>query len=93
MSLDNEQLARLASLARLEIDPAESERLRTEMEKMVELAGKVTAAATDSSPPIAHVQQGDQPLRPDDPQPVTDNLSRLAAEADADMVVVPRVVE
>ena len=93
MSLDNEQLLHLAHLARLEIDPAESERLGTEMERMVALAARVAAAAADSSLPIAHIQQGSQPLRPDDPQPVSGNLSGSAAEADAGMVAVPRVVD
>ena len=93
MSLDKEQLARLAHLARLEIDPAEADRLGADMEKIVELAARVAASAADSSLPIAHIQQAHQPLRSDDPKPVSENLSQRAAQEDAGMVVVPKVVD
>ena len=86
-------MMRLAYLARLEIDPAENDRLRADMEKMVELAARVSAATADSSLPIAHIQQRRQPLRPDNPQPVSENLSHAAAATDAEMVVVPKVID
>ena len=93
MALDNEQLAHLARLAHLEIDPAEIDRLRANMEKMVELAARVAAAATADSPPGPPSEQASQPLRPDKPRPPAENLSRLAPEADAGMVAVPKVIE
>ncbi len=93
MALDDKQLAQLAHLARLQLDPAQAAALRADLDKMLDLASKVTAATAGTIAPVAHVQDGNQPLRPDQPEPAPAGLAQAAPDTVGGMVAVPKVVD
>jgi aspartyl-tRNA(Asn)/glutamyl-tRNA(Gln) amidotransferase subunit C len=54
MSLTSSDIARLANLARLELDPAESDRLLTQMTDFFGIVEKMRAVDTTGIEPLAH---------------------------------------
>lgn len=54
MSLIASDIARLANLARLELAPSESERLRTQMNAFFTIVEKIRAVDTSGIEPLSH---------------------------------------
>ena len=54
MSLTSADIARIANLARLELQPAESERMLTQVNGFFELVEKMRAVDTTGIEPLAH---------------------------------------
>ena len=54
MSLTSSDIARLANLARLELEPAESDRLLTQMTDFFGIVEKMRAVDTTGIEPLAH---------------------------------------
>jgi aspartyl-tRNA(Asn)/glutamyl-tRNA(Gln) amidotransferase subunit C len=54
MSLTSPDIARLANLARLELEPSESERLLTQMNDFFTVVEKMRAVDTTGIAPLAH---------------------------------------
>jgi aspartyl-tRNA(Asn)/glutamyl-tRNA(Gln) amidotransferase subunit C len=58
MSLTSADISRIANLARLELDPAESERMRTRINGFFDLVEQMRAVDTTGIEPLAHPTMG-----------------------------------
>lgn len=95
MSLDIEQVQRIARLARLEISPAEAETARDQLNGIFGLIAQMQAVDTAGIAPMAHAQDLIQRLREDR---VTEAdrraaFQKIAPEAEAGLYLVPKVIE
>jgi aspartyl-tRNA(Asn)/glutamyl-tRNA(Gln) amidotransferase subunit C len=99
MSLTSADIARIANLARLELHPAESERMLTQINGFFELVEKMRAVDTTGIEPLAHplatIQDVTLRLREDR---VSEPNNREANQRNAPVVenglfLVPKVIE
>jgi len=99
MSLTSADIARIANLARLELQPAESERMLTQINGFFTLVEKMRAVDTTGIEPLAHpvatLQDIALRLRPDR---VTEPNQREANQRNAPalehgLFLVPKVIE
>lgn len=99
MSLTSADIARIANLARLELQPLESERMLTQINGFFDLVEKMRAVDTAGLEPLAHpvATLGDISLRLRADE-VTEFNNRQANQRNAPAVeqglfLVPRVIE
>lgn len=99
MSLTSADIARIANLARLELHPAESDRMLTQINGFFELVEKMRAVDTTGVEPLAHplatIQDVTLRLREDR---VSEPNNREANQRNAPAVenglfLVPKVIE
>ncbi len=95
MSLDPEEVRRIARLARLEISPAEVETTRAQLNGILAFIDQLQAVDTTGVAPMAHAVDIAQRLRPDR---VTETDRRadfqaVAPETEAGLYLVPKVIE
>ena len=95
MSLSDDQIRRLGRLARIAIDPAESEALGRRLNRVLGLVEELLAVDTEAIEPMAHALELPERLRPD---AVTEEdrhaLYQSVAPAVQDgLYLVPRVIE
>jgi len=99
MSLTATDIARIANLARLELQPAESERLLTQINGFFDLVEKMRAVDTTGMQPLAHpmASVADIALRlREDKVSEFDNREanqRNAPAVEQGLFLVPRVIE
>lgn len=99
MSLTSADIARIANLARLELKPLESERMRTQINGFFDLVEKMRAVDTRGIEPLAHplatVQDIALRLREDrisEPEQRAAN-QRNAPALEQGLFLVPKVIE
>ena len=99
MSLTSTDIARIANLARLELSPAESERMLTQMNGFFDTVEKMRAVDTTGVEPLAHpvVALSDFALRvredvASEPNQRTAN-QRSAPAVENGLFLVPKVIE
>ncbi len=95
MSLDHDQIRRIAHLARIELAPAEVEETRLRLNGIFALIEEMQAVDTLGVEPMAHAQDLAQRLR-DDRVTETDHhaeFQKIAPEVDAGLYLVPKVIE
>ena len=99
MSLTSSDIARIANLARLELQPAESERLLTQMNGFFSIVEKMRAVDTQGLEPLAHpvvtLPNMALRLRPDvvsEPDQREAN-QKSAAAVERGLFLVPKVIE
>lgn len=95
MSLSNDDVAKIAHLARLAVDPADAESLGRELSGILDLVAQMDAADTSDVTPMAHPLDMAQRLRLDR---VTETNHRESYQAGAPAVedglfLVPKVIE
>jgi len=95
MSLNLEDVARIALLSRIELSSAERENTRDQLNGILGFIEQLQAIDTTGIEPMAHAVDVVQRLRPDR---VTETDRRaefqaLAPEAESGLYLVPRVVE
>jgi aspartyl-tRNA(Asn)/glutamyl-tRNA(Gln) amidotransferase subunit C len=95
MSLSDDQIRRLARLARIAIGEEESATLRDRLNRVLGLIDQLQAVDTTGIEPMSHALDVVQPLRPD---AVTESDQRARFQADAPAVedglyLVPKVIE
>ncbi len=99
MSLTSTDIARIANLARLALDPAESERLLTQMNDFFSIVETMRAVDTSGITPLAHpvVALSDFALRLRDDtvsEPnQRENNQRSAPAVEHGLFLVPKVIE
>lgn len=99
MSLTSADIARIANLARLELKPLESERMRTQINGFFDLVEKMRAVDTRGIEPLAHplatVQDIALRLREDRvSEPEQRAANQLNAPAlEQGLFLVPKVIE
>lgn len=95
MSLDKEQVKKIAHLARLKVDDAEVEAYANNLSKILDLVEQMAAADTSDVVPMSHPFDAVQRLRED---VVTEENQReafqqVAPKAEAGLYLVPKVIE
>jgi aspartyl-tRNA(Asn)/glutamyl-tRNA(Gln) amidotransferase subunit C len=95
MSLSADDVAKIAHLARLAVDPQASESLGRELSNILDLVAQMETVDTSEVPPMAHPLEMAQRLRPD---VVTEDNDRERYQANAPAVenglfLVPKVIE
>lgn len=95
MSLNLEDVARIALLSRIELSSAERETTRDQLNGILGFIEQLQAVDTTGIEPMSHAVDVVQRLRPDR---VTETDQRadfqaLAPEAEAGLYLVPKVVE
>jgi aspartyl-tRNA(Asn)/glutamyl-tRNA(Gln) amidotransferase subunit C len=95
MSLSDDQIRRIAKLARIDIEQAESGEVRERLNRVLGLIDQLQAVDTTGIEPMSHALDVVQPLREDT---VTEADQRAAFQARAPAVegglyLVPKVIE
>ena len=99
MALTSQDIARIANLARLELNPSESERMLTQINGFFDIVEKMRAVDTSGIEPLSHpvaaVQDVALRLR-DDVASEPDNREanqRSAPAVERGLFLVPKVIE
>jgi aspartyl-tRNA(Asn)/glutamyl-tRNA(Gln) amidotransferase subunit C len=99
MALTPQDVARIASLARLELQPQESERMLVQINEFFDVVERMTAVRTDGIVPLAHpvatIQDVALRLREDvasEPDQREANQQNAPA-VERGLFLVPRVIE
>jgi len=95
MSLNLEEIGRIAKLARLELSPAEAENTLNQLNNIFGFIEQLQAVNTEGIEPMAHAVDVVQRLRPD---VVTESdrhaaFQAIAPETEAGLYLVPKVIE
>ncbi|MES3003314.1 MAG: Asp-tRNA(Asn)/Glu-tRNA(Gln) amidotransferase subunit GatC [Pseudomonadota bacterium] len=99
MALTPQDIARIANLARLELKPAESERMLTQLNGFFDIVEKMRAVDTSGVEPLAHpvaaVQEVALRLRDDVASERIDREAnqRSAPAVERGLFLVPKVIE
>ena len=95
MSLNPDDIRKLADLARLEIEPADAAEVAAKLSGIVALVDALKAAETRDVVPMAHPLDATQRLRPDvvtEPDRHTE-YQAVAPLVERDLYLVPKVIE
>lgn len=95
MSLNTEEVARIARLARIELSPTEVEATREQLNGILGFIEQLQSVDTEGVTPMAHAVDVVQRLREDK---VTETDQRaafqaVAPEVEAGLYLVPKVIE
>jgi aspartyl-tRNA(Asn)/glutamyl-tRNA(Gln) amidotransferase subunit C len=95
MKFDNDEIKKIAHLARINIDENEANKVSEKLEGILGLIDQMTQVNTDSIEPMAHALDITQPLREDKVTEVDirDKSLKLSNETDQSLFIVPRVIE
>jgi aspartyl-tRNA(Asn)/glutamyl-tRNA(Gln) amidotransferase subunit C len=77
-SLSRDEVARVAGLARIDLTPAELDRLAGELDVIVESVARVSEIATPDVPATSHPLPMTNVFRPDEPVATVDREAVLA---------------
>jgi aspartyl-tRNA(Asn)/glutamyl-tRNA(Gln) amidotransferase subunit C len=95
VSITRDDVRRVAALARLRLEPAEEERLVTDLDHILEAFQRLQAVDTTDVPPTAHVEdfgaflRSDEVVNPHAAEPLLAN----APARDGRLFRVPRIIE
>lgn len=95
MSINKSTISHLATLARLEITPAQEKHHAAQLTRIIDLIAQMQAINTDNTPPLAHPSDTPLPLRPDR---VTETDQRqtyqkIAPYTAQNLYLTPRVID
>ena len=95
MAFDGDELKRVARLARLRIDPDQLPGRSADIERVIALFAGLAQAPVDGVEPMAHPLGIGAELRSDNVTEINmaDRLLALAPDAQADLYLVPKVLE
>ncbi len=95
MRISAQTVRDLCDLAQLTLDPAEAERMRSDLERILQYVEKLEELDTEGIPPTSHVLEVPTPTRSDEAGAVlpVEEVVRNAPEASGGAFVVPRVIE
>jgi aspartyl-tRNA(Asn)/glutamyl-tRNA(Gln) amidotransferase subunit C len=93
-ALTRDEVEQLATLARLQLEPDELERLRGELGAILDHFGALAAVDTTDVPPMTHAVPMDLRLRSDVAEPSLSAADALrgAPARDGDLFVVPAII-
>ena len=94
MSLSRQDVAKVASLARLALSADELNRMTGELQKIVGLVSQLAEVDTSSVAPLAHPLDSENVFRADDPQPslTTAEALQSAPRHEGECFLVPAVL-
>mgnify|MGYP006275591787 CR=1 FL=1 len=94
MSLSRQEVAKVASLARLALSADELDRMTGELQKIVGLVSQLAEVDTTSVAPLAHPLDSENVFRADEPRPslTTAEALQSAPRHDGECFLVPAVL-
>ena len=95
MAIDSKVIAQVAHLARLEINPEDSQSLSNRLNDILAMVDELQQADVSQVSPLAHPLDVSQPLREDrvSESYVRDKVMPIAPAAEDGCFLVPRVIE
>ena len=95
MSLDNEDIQKIAWLARLQIEEADSPKYAAELSQVLDLVDQLNQINTDDVVPMAHPTDAVQRLRADEvtEEDQREKFQSIAPLAESGLYLVPKVIE
>ena len=95
MSLDQDQVRKIAALAKLQIDDEQLATYQSNLSNILELVDQLSAADTNGVDPMAHPLDAVQRLRADvvTEENQREHFQNIAPAVDQGHYLVPRVVE
>ena len=95
MALNNEDISKIAWLARLQIDEADSSRYAGELSQVLDLVEQLNQVDTSNTVPMAHPTDAEQRLRDDEvtEQNQREKFQAIAPQAQDGLYLVPKVIE
>jgi aspartyl-tRNA(Asn)/glutamyl-tRNA(Gln) amidotransferase subunit C len=95
MKISKEDVKKVAELARLEFNEAQTEKFTEQLGNILEYIEKLNELDTDNVEPTSHVLDISTPLREDKVQKLLtiDEVLQNAPESEDDFFVVPQVIE
>ena len=95
MALNDEDIRKIAWLARLQIDEADSPKYAHELSQVLDLVNELNQIDTADIEPMAHPTDAVQRLRADEvtEQDQRDKFQSIAPLAEDGLYLVPRVIE
>ena len=95
MKFSNEEIRKIAHLARININEIEANKVSEKLEGILGLIEQMTQVNTDSIEPMAHALDITQPLRKDKvtADDIREKSLNLSQETDQSLFIVPKVIE
>jgi aspartyl-tRNA(Asn)/glutamyl-tRNA(Gln) amidotransferase subunit C len=95
MKFDNDEIKKIAHLARININKNEADKVGEKLEGILGLIDQMTQVITDGIEPMAHALDITQPLREDKVTEVDIRKKslKLSNETHQSLFIVPRVIE
>jgi aspartyl-tRNA(Asn)/glutamyl-tRNA(Gln) amidotransferase subunit C len=95
MSLDSDDVKKIANLARLQIDEADIPEYAKNLSNILNLVEQMDAVDTDNVTPMAHPLDAVQRLRPDEvtEENQREHFQEHAPKVEAGLYLVPKVIE
>jgi aspartyl-tRNA(Asn)/glutamyl-tRNA(Gln) amidotransferase subunit C len=95
MSLSDDQIRRLARLARIALEPAESDELAARLDRILAMVGEIQAVDTAGIEPMSHALDVEQRLRADEVIEADRRslYQSVAPAVEAGLYLVPKVIE
>ena len=95
MALNDEDIRKIAWLARLQIDEADSPKYAQELSRVLDLVDELNRIDTSETEPMAHPTDAVQRLRTDEvtEEDQRDKFQSIAPLAEDGLYLVPRVIE
>lgn len=94
MTLTRKEVEEIALLARLHLEPAELEKMQSELGGILEHFAVIAQVDTNDVQPMTHAVPKDMQLRADEPQPSLAASDALAGapKREGDLFVVPAII-
>ena len=95
MKFDNNEIKKIAHLARININENEAIKVSEKLEGILGLIDQMTQVNTDNIEPMAHALDITQPLREDKVTEgdIREKSLKLSKATDQSLFIVPRVIE
>ncbi len=95
MKIKPEKVDELAALARLKFAPEQKEKMRQDLENILEMCEKLNEVDTTGVEPLIYIHNNTNVLRPDEVQPSLSKEEALknAPKKDSDFFRVPKVID
>ena len=95
MALDNEEVAKIAHLARIKVDPEKAPEYAESLSSILGLVEQLQAVDTETTEPMAHPLDATQRLREDQVTETNhrDDYQQVAPATEDGLYLVPRVIE
>ena len=95
MSLDQDQVRKIAALAKLQIDDEQLATYQSNLSNILELVDQLSAADTNGVDPMAHPLDATQRLRADEVTEINrrDAFQAIAPNSQDGLYLVPKVIE
>ena len=94
MKIDDQKIAQLAHLARLEFDEQSKEEIKKDLENILDLCEKLNEVNTDGIEPLIYMTDTTNNVRPDEIRQefTREELLQNAPKKDSDYIRVPKVI-